>query len=110
MNASPSPARPPQHLLRGKSPFFACTADRRFLFAVYTPTTHDPNSDPPLPLVVALHGAARDMRLLDRMGEWAESARCAVLAPLFPCGADDYDGGYNNRQNSLLLQPDAVFS
>jgi hypothetical protein len=78
----------------GKSAFIACAADPRFSFAVYTPNTRTPEgiATTTLPLVVAVHGAARDMALLDRMGQWAERAGCAILTPLFPCGAEDYDG------------------
>ncbi|GAM91179.1 hypothetical protein ANO11243_092260 [Dothideomycetidae sp. 11243] len=98
---------PPQYLrlafLVGKVPLVSSRYDDRISYALYIPPhAYNPNptptetqtdlcySLPRLPLVVTIHGTGRDVNgTLSRFIPLADSAPCAILAPLFPCGLDD---------------------
>jgi hypothetical protein len=82
-----------QTLLSGKAPVFACAADPRASFTVYAPANHSfADENQQLRVVVSIHGTARDMRLIDKMGPFAEERGVLVVAPLFPCGIEDLSG------------------
>ncbi|KAJ6485733.1 poly hydrolase [Mycena sanguinolenta] len=85
-----------RRMLSGMTPFFACTRDPRFSFAMYIPSS--PSASPParrsndtaLPLLVLIHGVRRDTHvLLSGMQSFADTHRVALMAPLFPAGAGD---------------------
>ncbi len=91
----------------GRTPFFACPADRRFSYCAYCP-----RSRPPEALLVVIHGSARSAEgVRDLFIPYSERSGTALLAPLFPIGAleDDDEPAYkflkweNTRFDEILL-------
>lgn len=100
-------------MLIGLTPLKALHSDPRISYSLYIPPTHynpDPKrvvpspessgegEDPPhpsyqrplLPLLISIHGTHRDAASCRRrLIHFADTERCAVLAPLFPAGLDD---------------------
>ncbi|KAH8812948.1 hypothetical protein F5884DRAFT_751246 [Xylogone sp. PMI_703] len=113
---------PPQFLkptmMVGNIPFTALRYDNRISYTLYIPQQHynpDPTCRstgntkdidpkyllPPLPLIVNVHGTGRDaQKCRDRLIEFADTERAAVLAPLFPAGLD----GYGDLDSFKLLK------
>jgi hypothetical protein len=93
-------------LLAGKAPACACAADPRASFTVYAPAIHDfSDAAQALPVVVSVHGMARDMRLVDKMGPFAEKHGVLVVAPLFPCGIEDLAGAPSSARAGSRTDP-----
>ncbi|WP_413100077.1 poly(aspartic acid) hydrolase [Streptomyces sp. Inha503] len=87
--------------LTGRTAFFALARDPRFSYCLYVPADHAPD-DPPLPLVVTVHGTRRRAETLrDAFADFAERHHCVVLAPLFPAGIS----GPNDVDSYKLLSP-----
>ncbi|TFK53738.1 poly hydrolase [Heliocybe sulcata] len=82
-------------IMTGKTPVVACVIDQRFSFTAYVPKCHS-FEGPELPLLVLIHGAARDPHL-GTMVDFAEKCGCVVLAPSFPCGIIDITDLYNYK-------------
>ncbi|KFY76158.1 hypothetical protein V499_04088 [Pseudogymnoascus sp. VKM F-103] len=103
---------PPQFLestlMVGTIPFTALQTDPRISYTLYIPAEHY-NPDPSrqhshnssdldarymlhaLPLIVNVHGTHRDAeKCRDRLVEFADFERVAVLAPLYPAAIDSY--------------------
>jgi hypothetical protein len=77
-----------QTLLSGKAPVFACAADPRASFTVYAPANHSfADENQQLRVVVSIHGTARDMRLIDKMGPSRRSAACSSSPRSFRAGS-----------------------
>lgn len=71
---------------RGETTLFACRSDQRFSYCLYVPSTYD-EDDAVYPLVIPVHGSGRGAQTFrSRFIDLAESSRCIILAPLFPCG------------------------
>ncbi|KAK7753576.1 hypothetical protein SLS62_004434 [Diatrype stigma] len=91
---------PPEFLgdvyMVGQVPMMALQVDPRISYALYVPPAHY-NPDPEkyakpagkLPLLVDIHGTTRVFNaVFEDLRPLAESAPCAVLAPLFPAGIE----------------------
>ncbi|KAF2093501.1 poly hydrolase [Rhizodiscina lignyota] len=101
--------------LVGTIPFKALRTDPRVSYTLYVPPDHynpDPSLQhvehsenlspayhlPPLPLVVNIHGTRRNAEACrDRLIEFANRSRVAVLAPLFPGGIDSFNDLHNYK-------------
>jgi predicted esterase len=113
-------------MLVGKIPFKALKADPRVSYTLYIPAEHlnpDPSlqskgsdidhvySLPLLPLAINIHGTGRNAETCrDRLIDFAQSERMAVLAPLFPAGIDSHNDldnykilKYKSMRSDLLL-------
>jgi dienelactone hydrolase len=94
-------------MLIGSTPLKALQSDPRVSYNLYIPPDHynpDPTRNtstegegshpsyklPRIPLVVSVHGTGRDAGTCRRrLISFADTERCAILAPLFPAGLDD---------------------
>jgi hypothetical protein len=93
----------PAARLVGYTPHIASTYDMRVSYALYIPAQHY-TSDGALPVIVAVHGTTRQTTpLLAAFQGVADTAPCAVLAPLFPAGLNGPDDWDNYR----VLRPAA---
>ncbi len=101
MEGALTTANVPREFLRdvylvGQVPMMALQADRRVSYALYVPEAHynpDPSRYPGgparLPLLVDVHGTTRVVTgVYEGLRGLADSAPCAVLAPLFPAGVE----------------------
>ncbi|KAI0837278.1 alpha/beta-hydrolase [Hypoxylon sp. FL0890] len=92
-------------------PLMALQVDPRISYALYIPESQynpDPSSNPTpgkLPLLVYIHGTGRSIvAIYNELVPFADSAPCAILAPLFPAGMDgpnDIDSYKELRSNTL---------
>ena len=94
-------------MLTGVVPLKALRSDPRVSYCLYVPSEHynpDPSRSsisegeasrpsyklPKIPLVISIHGTGRDATTCcQRLVQFADTERCAILAPLFPAGLDD---------------------
>ena len=94
-------------MLIGSTPIKALHSDPRVSYNLYIPPDHynpDPSRNistedesshpsyklPQIPLVISVHGTGRDAGTCRRrLIAFADTERCAILAPLFPAGLDD---------------------
>lgn len=96
--------------LTGDFPFVASRSDPRISYAVYVPMDHyipTPNdTHPKLPLLIDIHGTARDISgimLADAHRGFAEETPCAVVQPLFPAGLE----GINDMDTYKVLRSES---
>lgn len=85
--------------MTGDVPTSALQCDPRFQYAAYIPDAHYPQAKDEitkLPVLVTVHGTSRThLRYMNIWRDFADSHRCAIIAPLFPCmvsGPTDIDG------------------
>jgi len=95
---SHQPARRPRlsHYELGATSLFASQVDQRFSYCLYVPQDVDPDGSETYPLAVIVHGTLRSAQAYrDAFADFAETHRCVILAPLFPCGIIE-PGDLNN--------------
>jgi len=77
--------------LLGSIPWQSSIADVRIPYALYVPEEayNDPARTRKLPLLVYIHGTRRDTSAIHGpLIPFADTTRCAILAPLFPVGLE----------------------
>lgn len=86
----------PQVFLTNKVPTTTLQSDPRVSYAAYIPDAHYAPNNTLLPLLVSIHGTSREhSRHIAAWKSFAETHKCAILAPLFPAmlqGPLDVDG------------------
>ena len=100
---------PPRFLkaayLVGHVPLMALQSDPRVSYALYIPPDHYSTAERKLPLLTSVHGTRRGLSsLYTDLAAFADSAPCAILAPVFPAGlegANDLDS-YKVLKSSTL--------
>jgi pimeloyl-ACP methyl ester carboxylesterase len=71
----------------GRTTVYACAFDQRFSYCAYVPESYEEEGTQRYPLLVAVHGTARDMiGNRNAFADFAERHQAIVLAPLFPAG------------------------
>lgn len=80
----------------GVQPARACRLDRRFSYSAYVPESWSPETAGEHRFLVAMHGTSRGAEIArDLYTEFAEEARCVVLAPLFPMAVTEQQESHN---------------
>ncbi|KAI0011897.1 alpha/beta-hydrolase [Xylariaceae sp. FL0662B] len=101
--------------LVGSAPLTALQVDPRISYALYVPESHyNPNPSASfnftvdkLPILVYIHATGRNyFTVYDELASFADSARCAVLAPVFPAGID----GPNDSDSYKVLRSPSLRS
>ncbi|KAF7370973.1 Peroxisomal-coenzyme A synthetase [Mycena sanguinolenta] len=100
-----------RRMLSGMTPFFACTRDPRFSFAMYIPSSVGGGEDSALPLLILVHGVRRDIHvLLSGMQSFADKRGVALMAPLFPAGVGDPLGVDVHNYKAIAYRPPVAAS